>query len=147
MTRLGAAARRRILAGGPTSRHRDALSREGYERLRSMIVDGRAGLRCENCRLADITGELEHAIPRSKGGADSWKTCWCPCPSCRNAKIAVFSSGRLLVDPFGDGRFRFRLVVARSKADFSRGNYELLYDRIGGRVATKDERDMLSTLQ
>jgi hypothetical protein len=141
--RVGAAARRRIRDGGPIAKGRPALSRAGYEQLRTMLVPGRANQRCEHCGSTRITGELEHCVDRGDGGADSWENCWVPCPSCRDAKVAPYRDGRLVVERAGGGRFRFQTWVGENKYT-ARPVGEPIY---GGRWPTPEEAEVLATLR
>jgi HNH endonuclease len=141
--RVGAAARRRIRDGGPIAKGRPALSRAGYEQLRTMLVHGRANQRCERCGSPKITGELEHCVDRGDGGADSWENCWVPCPACRDQKVAPFRDGRLMVEGVGGGRFKFQTWMGDDK----RSAYALGEPTYGGRWATPEEAEVLATLR
>lgn len=144
---LGARARERRRLGGPRAAGRASLSPEGFHALRAMIAGGRAGGRCEATGVPCVqTGELEHAIPSSQGGADSWGNCYWISRAAHKAKHGAFASGKLLVTPLWDGRFNFQFVVAASKAAYLRGEYHLGWSRSGGRAATPEERMVLERL-
>jgi 5-methylcytosine-specific restriction endonuclease McrA len=140
--RIGEAARRRIRGGGVTSQGRVALSVAGLATLRNMILL-RSGGRCEACGERRVL-ELEHALPRGRGGADTWANCWAVCAgpgSCHRKKEGSFQAGRLLVSPCGNGRFLFRLAAGEKHAQV------ILHEWTGGRVATAAEAARLAELR
>lgn len=139
--RVGEAARRRIFAGGVQAKGRPSLSKRGYAELGRMIVVERAHGRCEACGEARALIHLEHAVPRSQGGADSWGNCWGTCTRCHRKKEAPYASGRLRVRPGGDGMFTFDLVTG-SKLD-----QVVLSTWVGGRVAMPEEAARLAELR
>ena len=138
--RLGAKAKARRAAGGPAVKGRPALSVSGYAALRTMLFV-RANNRCECCS-ARLRLQIEHAVPRSAGGADSWANCWVTCERCHRMKEAPYSAatGRLLVAPQGDGRFKFRIVKGTKSA------HQVLEVRWGGRGPTYTETEYLNKL-
>lgn len=136
--RLGRRAADRRAAGGPAVTGRPALSVAGYLGLRRLIVWDRAGARCERCHA--FGAHLEHAIPRSAGGEDSWANCWATCPACHRLKEAPYATARLLVEPQGDGRFKFLLVRGTKHA------YQVIGVAWGGRVPYPDETLALAAL-
>jgi 5-methylcytosine-specific restriction endonuclease McrA len=83
--------------------HRLMLEGEALARLRRRVLE-RAANRCENplCRSAR-SGEIDHAIPRSQGGPDTYEVLVLLCGPCHRLKHA----GTLLVIPRGDGTFTF----------------------------------------
>lgn len=140
--RVGEAARRRIRGGGVTSKGRASLSVAGLAVLRNMVF-GRAGGRCEACGERRFL-QLEHALPRGRGGSDSWQNCWAVCGGlggCHRKKESSFRPGRLLVSPCGDGRFVFRLATGEKHSPI------ILHEWTGGRVATPSEAEVLATLR
>lgn len=99
-----AAARR--AAGGVRAVGRASLPVAEYASLGRRLLE-RAGYRCECCRRSDRGLEREHALPRARGGADSYDNCWITCTPCHRWKEAPFARGRLVVVPLGGGRFRW----------------------------------------
>lgn len=143
---MGEAARRRIREGGPVAKGREALSLGGLAKLRALVVIGRAGQRCEACGRRRLALELEHALPRGRGGADTWGNCWAACGGpvgCHRWKESSYGGtlGRLLVEPIGDGRFTFR-VATGTKAE-----PVILTTWTGGRIATTEEAARLAGLR
>lgn len=127
---------------------RPALSVEGYAALK-VLLWFRAEGRCEYCGIVAEQALLdpEHVQARSAGGPDSWANIAVLCRRHHRMTESAFIHGRLLVDPLGDGRFRFRLVRADDKVAFARGRFELLApEKIGGRAATGDELTLLEVL-
>lgn len=102
---MGRAARRRIRDGGPLAKGRRSLSLEAY-RVLSRMVAAREGWRCGFCGKRGAV-EIDHAVPRSQGGGDSWANCHAVCRTCHRWKDAAYTSttGRLCVWPIGDGTF------------------------------------------
>ena len=137
--RVGEAARRRIRDGGVAAKGRAALSLPGLATLRNMIFH-RAEGRCEACGERRFL-QLEHALPRSRGGSDTWQNCWATCESDHRRKESSYQLGRLLVSPCGDGRFVFRLATGEKHSPI------ILHEWTGGRVATSDEAARLAALR
>jgi 5-methylcytosine-specific restriction endonuclease McrA len=81
------------------------MSSPDYAELRKDVFE-RAGYRCECC-LKSGNLVLEHAVPRSRGGPDSYENCWAVCSRCHRWKEAPYANGRLLVIPLGAGLFRW----------------------------------------
>lgn len=134
--------------GGPRAKGRAALSVDGYATLKRLLW-ARAEGRCEYCGITADESILdpEHALPSGRGGADAWMNISVLCRRHHRMKESDFAHGRLLIEPLGDGRFRFRLVRADSKTAFAQGRFELLaVEKIGGRAATDEERAILETL-
>ena len=97
----------RRAAGGKRAVGRDSLSVIAYRILRATVYQ-RADYRCECCRKF-VSLELEHAVPRSRGGADTPDNCWAVgafC-GCHRWKDMPFANGRLVVVPLGHGKFRW----------------------------------------
>lgn len=97
---------------------RVSLSRAGLAALR-IHVWTRGGGRCEACQTRPMQ-ELEHALPRSRGGADSAENCWGTCIPCHRLKEAPFTAGRLIVTPLGGERFRMERVWGPDKWTIAR---------------------------
>lgn len=115
------------------------LSPEGLDALRTLIFtreDWRCGWCCAFTEL-----QLEHAVNRSQRGGDLWANCWAVCPTTHKLKDRPFSQGRLLIEPWGDGRFTGRYVVGAKHA------YRVLQERIFGRIATDEELAVLDGLR
>lgn len=131
-------ARERIRAGGPTSIHRDALSVAGLVVLREMVF-ARENWRCGwCCSFTEL--QLEHAVNRSQRGGDLWANCWAVCPTTHKLKDRPYERGRLLIEPWGDGRFTGLYVIGTKAA------YRVLQERVFGRLATDEERAILERL-
>ena len=107
---VGAAARRRIAEGGPLAKHRPALSLDAWENLKRHLAAASDGA-CERCRRRTGRFDPEHAVERSKGGADTLDNVWHACATCHALKSNPYTYGRLLVTPLGDQRFDFRTVI------------------------------------
>lgn len=143
---LGRSAAKRRSEGGKRAVGRDSLSSDGYALLRRMLLVRSAGNgnpRCEFCGSTTITGEIEHAVARSQGGADSWANCWIPCRSCAKWKEVSASEerGRLRVTPLGDGVFLFEVIHGTKWS-----GYTILMSSFGGRLPTEDEEKELRKL-
>lgn len=144
-TRVGAAARRRIREGGPTSTHRQALSVEGYRELSRLKFESQAW-RCAWCTLVKPLN-LDHAVNRSQGAPDCWGVTLGLCGGpggCHDRKIEPFASGRRLVTiPVGGvGLIDLLLVAGPSKHD-----YVILQRKVIGRAPTTEERAILEALR
>ncbi len=46
----------------------------------------RDGYKCSYCGRGDIALTIDHIIPKSKGGTDSWENLVCACTICNNRK-------------------------------------------------------------
>lgn len=46
----------------------------------------RDGHRCQYCGRADLTLTIDHVVPVSRGGEDSWENMVCACVRCNNRK-------------------------------------------------------------
>lgn len=142
---VGQRARERRAAGGPRAVGRPSLSSAGYETLKALIFERRAGWRCEACgKRAPL--DPEHAVPSSHNGADSWGNIWAACAGpdgCHRWKEASYSGprGRLLVEPIGDGRFVFR--VARG----TKHEPVVMLEWTNGRKPTVEESVRLAALR
>ena len=111
--RVGAKARARIRAGGPTSTHRKALSRAAYADIRAYVLL-REGHRCLACRKAGRL-EVHHVIKRSQGGADTPDGLVALCPACHRRTDAPYDRGRLMIVACGAEVFQTFLRYGRDK--------------------------------
>jgi HNH endonuclease len=108
-TRIGARARRRILAGGPRATGRQAASLEEWAVIRTLVL-ARARWVCQACGLR-CRLDVHHVVKRSQGGSDfdlNWLVALCR--SCHEHTDAPYARGKLLVTPLGLGAFRFEVV-------------------------------------
>lgn len=113
--RVGARARARIRAGGPSSIHRPALPRAAYRALVAHCL-AREGGRCWWCRsLACWPLDPAHVIARSQGGADSVDNVVILGRPCHRRQEAPYATGRLVIRSLGSERFVGELVVAKDK--------------------------------
>lgn len=138
--RLGRAAAKRREHGGPQAVGRESLSVAGYAALKGMIFVNRARGCCERCSDSRNILDPDHAVPRSKGGPDAWWNIVILCRTCHQMKDLPFDVGRLLIEPQGDGRFKFLLVRGTKHA------YEIIDVKWGGRGATYTEQRILAQL-
>ena len=46
----------------------------------------RDGHRCQFCGRGDLPLTVDHVLPRSRGGEDTWENLVCACVQCNNAK-------------------------------------------------------------
>lgn len=48
----------------------------------------RDGFKCQYCgiRVTRDNGDLEHVVPKSRGGKDTWQNCVCSCKDCNRRK-------------------------------------------------------------
>lgn len=112
--RVGAKARARIRAGGPTSVHRSALSRHDYAALRLYVIV-RDGRQCVVCGSRRGPLDVDHVVPRSRGGADDPSNLLTLCRPHHRQKEAPYARGRLVITALGSERFDTRIVFARDK--------------------------------
>ena len=161
--RIDQRAVRRRAEGGKRAVGRRSLSSPNYAVLQGLIW-GRAGgttwglaaggfgrlsglARCEACgALTEFVG-LEHAVPRSQGGADTWANCWLACggaSGCHRRKEAPFSTagGRLLVSSVPDEPGIFLFVVAYGE----KRRWTALRRWLGGRIANEQEMAILTRM-
>ena len=162
--RIDRRAVRRRAEGGKRAVGRRSLSSPAYAILQAMIwrrargvlcnpletavlfgATGLSGLSCcEACgALTEFVG-LEHAVPRSQGGADTWANCWAVCAKCHRRKEAPFSAigGRLLVIPVADQPGRFLFTVASGE----KRRWSALRHWQGGRIPNEQEVAVLTGL-
>jgi hypothetical protein len=112
--RVGARARARIQAGGPTSVHRDALSRAEWAALRARVVL-RQGGRCLFCGARRAL-DAHHVVKRSQGGADDeHANVVALCRPCHDRTDWPYARGRLVVYVLGLDQFTASLVWAADK--------------------------------
>ena len=113
--RVGAAARRRIQDGGPRATGRPAASLEEWAVIRR-VVFRRARWRCQACGRGGAL-EVPHVVkrarglglrPRPGGGALSG-------PPCHAQTDAPYVRGRLVITPFGGGRFTVEVIRGADK--------------------------------
>jgi hypothetical protein len=107
--RIGARARRRILAGGPRATGRRAASREEWAAIRELVL-ARARWCCQACGLRRRL-DVHHVIKRSRGGSDfDLNALVALCRSCHEQTDAPYDRGKLVVTPLGLGQFAFEMV-------------------------------------
>lgn len=137
--RVGQKSIERRRSGGKAAQGRASLSVAGIAKLRAMLMV-RARGKCERCGAWQFL-QMEHALPRSRGGADSWSNCWITCSTCHRLKEAPYRRVRLLVEPVGDGTFWMRTVHGS----------KMVYDVITGptligRQPTPEEIEVLAAI-
>lgn len=117
--RIGAAARRRVRSGGVLAKGRPSATQAEYRDIKDEVWL-RAKGRCEACQ-ARRAQDPDHVVPRSAGGSDDPDNILAICRTCHRQKDAAYSAvtGRLLIEPLGGGRFRFRLARGLSKFAFT----------------------------
>jgi hypothetical protein len=113
-TRVGARARRRILAGGPRATGRRAASVAEWAAIRELVL-ARARWVCQACGLRRRL-DVHHVVKRSQGGSDfDLNRLVALCRSCHDQTDAPYSRGRLVITPLGLGAFRFEMVQRAGK--------------------------------
>lgn len=112
--RVGQAARRRRLSGGPRAIGRPAASISEWAIIRDLVLT-RAGGRCEACgRCARL--DVHHVLKRAQGGSDfDVNQLVALCRACHEQTDAPYAKGRLIVTRLGEGQFVFRVVQQASK--------------------------------
>jgi len=111
---VGAAARRRIQAGGPRARGRPAATREEWTAIR-LIVLRRARWRCQACGHWGAL-EVHHVVKRAQGGSDfDLDRLVALCPPCHAQTDAPYARGRLVITALGQGRFTFKIMQGPDK--------------------------------
>lgn len=72
-------------------------------RFRKKVLFNRDGWRCQycDCHLSRETATVDHIIPRSRGGGNSWLNCVTACKSCnkRKADMTPEEANMLLLAP------------------------------------------------
>jgi 5-methylcytosine-specific restriction endonuclease McrA len=112
--RVGAAARRRIQRGGPRATGRPAASLEEWAATRR-VVFRRARWRCQACGRGGAL-EVHHVVKRAQGGSDfDLARLVALCPPCHAQTDAPYARGRLVITPFGDGRFSCEVTQGADK--------------------------------
>ena len=119
---------------------RVSLPPTAYARLKWLILDTRAGWRCERCRVRQLPLDLDHAVLRSQGGSDTWGNVSVLCRSCHSLRDLPFLLGRLEVEAQGDGRFKY---VIRVGTKAMRKEIDV---RWGGRPPTEEESVQLAEI-
>lgn len=119
---------------------RVSLPPTAYARLKWLILDTRAGWRCERCRIRQGPLDLDHAVLRSHGGSDTFENCQILCRSCHRLRDLPFSLGRLEVEPQGDGRFKYVLLRGSKRAPV------VVDVKWGGRPPTEEEAARLAEI-
>ncbi len=94
--------------------NREALSPEDYATFRAYI-HRRATYRCECCGAATGLFDVDHVIPRSRGGPDHEDNCVMLCRSCHTRKDAPYYRGRLIITPLGDEQFTYAVHYGEDK--------------------------------
>ena len=112
--RVGAAARRRILGGGPRALGRPAATREEWATIRR-VVFRRARWRCQACGRWGAL-EVHHVVKRAQGGSDfDLDRLVALCPPCHAQTDAPYARGRLVITALGQGRFTFEVIHGADK--------------------------------
>ena len=112
--RVGAAARRRIQAGGPRATGRPAASLEEWAAIRR-VVFRRARWRCQACGRGGAL-EVHHVVKRAQGGSDfDFDRLVALCPPCHAQTDAPYARGRLVITPLGAGRFTAEVTRGTDK--------------------------------
>ncbi len=111
---VGAAARRRIQAGGPRALGRPAATRDEWTVIRLTVLR-RARWRCQACgRSAAL--EVHHVIKRAQGGSDfDLDRLVALCPPCHAQTDAPYARGRLVITARGQGRFTCEVMQGADK--------------------------------
>ncbi len=66
--------------------------------------------KCAYCGRSDLPLTIDHIIPKSKGGADSWENLVCACTMCNNRKgdrTPTEAQMNLLIRPFKPSHIMF----------------------------------------
>lgn len=102
---VGAAARRRIKAGGPLAKGRPSLPLAGWNALKASVFH-RAGWRCENCKRRTRLA-AHHIVKRSQGGEDTAENLAALCSICHDRTDRPHGKGRLTILRCVDGALVF----------------------------------------
>jgi 5-methylcytosine-specific restriction endonuclease McrA len=100
---MGARARARIRAGGPTSIHRAALDRAGWRALVAHCVARQAG-RCLGCHAVRPL-DPHHVQKRSQGGPDTAANVVMLCRPCHDRTDWPTHRGKLVITVVGPEAF------------------------------------------
>src|SRR5262245_24871251 len=112
--RVGAAAQRRIRAGGPRALGRPAASTTEWAAIRAFVLQ-RAAWRCQACGLRTRL-DVHHVVKRAQGGSDfDPDNLVALCRVCHDQTDAPFMKGRLVVMAMGGGVFSFDRIDAASE--------------------------------
>ncbi len=112
--RVGAAARRRILSGGPRALGRPAATHEEWAAIRRVIFRN-ARWRCQACARWGAL-EVHHVVKRAQGGSDfDLDGLVALCPPCHGQTDAPYARGRLVITALGQGRFTFEVIRGADK--------------------------------
>jgi hypothetical protein len=116
---LGAKARRRIRAGGPRAKGRDAASPAEWAVISDHVL-ARSRWTCQACGVR--TGlEVHHVQKRSQGGSDfDLDQLVALCHACHAQTDAPYATGRLVVTPLGAGQFACEVIQRPWKWDIPR---------------------------
>lgn len=113
--RVGAAARRRVLAGGPRAIGRPAATRAEWAEIRVQVL-ARASWICQACGVWGRRLDVHHVVKRARGGSDfDLDRLVAVCRPCHEQTDAPYDRGRLVVTPLGGGRFAFEVVHRAGK--------------------------------
>ncbi len=111
---VGAAARRRILGGGPRALGRPAATREEWATIRR-VVFRRARWMCQACGRWGAL-EVHHVVKRAQGGSDfDLDRLVALCPGCHAQTDAPYARGQLVITALGQGRFTFEVIQGADK--------------------------------
>lgn len=82
----------------------------------SLSIKVRDGWRCRYCGTARGVLDLHHVLkPRARYLMDP-DACLTLCRRCHERCEGSFSNGRLIVEPLGQGDFRYEVIYTRSRA-------------------------------
>jgi 5-methylcytosine-specific restriction endonuclease McrA len=74
----------------------------------------RDAFKCAYCGRSDLPLTIDHVIPKSKGGTDSWENLVCACTNCNNRKgdrTPAEAKMNLLMRPFKPSHIMFIKTV------------------------------------
>lgn len=136
---LGRQAYRRRNGGRPVT-GRPALGLTSWQRLRTMVLVGRAGRACELCGCQKGPIDPHHVKARSHGGADTWDNVIALCRVHHEMTTQPYDARRLLIVPDGFGRFLCRTVTG------TKHEFRTLDWKVVGRPPTAEEQRRLDRL-
>jgi len=99
--------------------NRESLPSEEYATLRATI-HRRANYRCECCGAGLGPFDVDHVIPRSRGGPDHEDNLVTLCRGCHQRKDWPYYKGRLVITPLGDEHFNFEVHYGEDKSSVER---------------------------
>jgi HNH endonuclease len=112
---VGAAARRRVVAGGPRAIGRPAATRAEWAEIRLQVL-ARASWTCQACGVWGRRLDVHHVIKRARGGSDfDLDQLVALCRACHEQTDAPSDRGRLIVTPLGGGQFTCEVVQRVAK--------------------------------